>query len=104
MGLLSAILTPLGPLLAPVQPLVDELSKLGTPAAVAVSFVAFVTLTVVLNVLQQLLLKDPRKPPVVFHLFPFFGSTVIYGMDPYKFFFNCKEKVCATRVVAGGQG
>lgn len=29
---------------------------------------------------------------MVFHWFPFIGSTVSYGMDPYKFFFDCRAK------------
>ncbi|KAL1994646.1 hypothetical protein VTN49DRAFT_2116 [Thermomyces lanuginosus] len=52
----------------------------------------FLVLAVVLNVLKQLLLKNPNEPPVVFHWFPFIGSAVTYGMDPYKFFFDCRKK------------
>lgn len=60
----------------------------------------FLVLAVVLNVLKQLLLKNPNEPPVVFHWFPFIGSAVTYGMDPYKFFFDCRKKVgCIGRVV-----
>lgn len=56
---------------------------------------AFV-LAVVLNVLGQLLPVRRRgsEPPLVFHWVPFIGSTVTYGMDPYKFFFECRKKVC----------
>ena len=49
---------------------------------------------VLLNVLAQLLFKNPNEPPVVFHWVPFLGSTIAYGIDPYKFFFACREKVC----------
>lgn len=28
----------------------------------------------------------------MFHLVPFIGSTIAYGIDPYKFFFACREK------------
>ena len=48
---------------------------------------------VVLNVLSQLLFKNSNEPPLVFHWIPFFGSTIIYGIDPYRFFFSCREKV-----------
>lgn len=48
---------------------------------------------IIINILKQLLWKDPHKPPVVFHWFPVLGNTISYGMDPFKFFFNCKEKV-----------
>ncbi|KAL9125105.1 MAG: hypothetical protein Q9217_005642 [Psora testacea] len=51
-----------------------------------------VTLVIVVNVLQQILFKDPNKPPVVFHLLPIIGSTVTYGMDPFKFFFDSQAK------------
>ena len=45
------------------------------------------------NVLKQLLVQRPHEPPVVFHWFPFIGSTVTYGIDPYKFFSDCQRKV-----------
>jgi len=47
---------------------------------------------ILLNVLRQLLIRNPAEPPLVFHLFPFIGSTIAYGIDPYKFFFACREK------------
>jgi hypothetical protein len=87
MGVLLEFLVPFGPLYG-------ELAKLSTPLLIVVGTAAFIVVTVVVNVLQQLLLRDPTKPPVVFHFFPFFGSTVTYGMDPYAFFAGCKEKVC----------
>ena len=53
----------------------------------------FFTLSVVLNVLRQLLFRGPKsEPPLVFHYVPFIGSTISYGMEPYKFFFQCREK------------
>lgn len=48
---------------------------------------------IALNVFSQVAL--PRRsnlPPVVFHWVPIIGSAVTYGMDPYKFFFECREK------------
>jgi hypothetical protein len=42
---------------------------------------------------SQVLPKDPSLPPVVFHYIPWFGSAATYGMDPYKFLFDCREKV-----------
>jgi hypothetical protein len=64
--------------------------------AVAVTAVltVFMVLVVVVNVLQQLLFKNPNEPPMVFHWFPIIGSSVTYGLDPYKFFFDCRAKVC----------
>ncbi|EJU04979.1 lanosterol 14-alpha-demethylase [Dacryopinax primogenitus] len=53
----------------------------------------FPIIAIVLNVASQLLLpRDRTKPPTVFHLIPFIGSAVAYGMDPYKFFFSMREK------------
>ncbi len=50
-------------------------------------------LAVVLNVASQLLLPRPKNlPPVVFHYVPIIGSAVYYGIDPYKFFFECRAK------------
>lgn len=59
-----------------------------------VGALSFISLALVVNVLRQLLFNSPYRPPVVFHWFPFIGSTVRYGIDPYKFFLSCREKVC----------
>lgn len=75
-------------------PLAAQTSQRGLPVTLAAAFAAFIVLAVVLNVLNQLLFKNPNEPPVVFHWFPVVGSTVTYGMDPYKFFFNNRAKAC----------
>lgn len=60
------------------------------------SYVAAITaLSVLVNVINQQLFYRRNEPPVVFHWVPFIGSTVRYGMDPYKFFFACREQVRA---------
>lgn len=79
-------------------PVVDKLGDTPTIAIIAGGFATFCVLAVLLNVLQQLLFKNPHEPPVVFHWIPFIGSTVIYGMEPYKFFDNCRAKVRAKHV------
>ena len=48
---------------------------------------------IILNVLRQLFFRNKSDPPLVFHWVPFVGSTVTYGMDPYAFFFSCRQKV-----------
>ena len=83
MGILEAI----------TAPLAEQVSQRGMGIVVAAGFAAFLTLAVILNVLSQLLFKNPNEPPVVFHWFPIIGSTVTYGIDPYKFFFDCRAKV-----------
>ncbi len=83
MGLLAVLVTS-------VERLIEVL-----PLWQLISFTlaAFVTSVILINVLNQLLLKDPNEPPLVFHLVPFVGSTITYGIDPFKFFFACREKV-----------
>lgn len=55
--------------------------------------VAIPVLAIVANVLAQVAVpKKSNLPPVVFHWFPIIGSAVTYGVDPYKFFFSCREK------------
>ncbi|KAF3913574.1 hypothetical protein ABW20_dc0106505 [Dactylellina cionopaga] len=44
------------------------------------------------NIIKQLYFPDSHKPPVVFHWLPIIGSTVYYGVDPYKFFAECRAK------------
>lgn len=74
-------------------PLSQQFSKLGTVSQVGVVAVAFVAVSVVLNVLNQLMFKNPNEPPVVFHWLPLIGSTVTYGMDPPAFFKVNSQKV-----------
>lgn len=83
MGVVSDIAGPLG----------HFTSNASLPALVGAGVASFIVLAVILNVLQQLLWRDPRAPPMVFHWFPVIGSTITYGMDPYKFFFENKAKV-----------
>jgi sterol 14-demethylase len=84
MGVLDIILVPLKDRVIP---------QYGTGALVAVLLASFLALVVVLNVLKQCLFRNPNEPPVVFHWLPIIGSTIIYGMDPYAFFFDCRKKV-----------
>ncbi|KAI5466371.1 cytochrome P450 [Mariannaea sp. PMI_226] len=74
------------------HPLVGEFQALGLGAQIGIGFAAFVVLSVFLNVASQILFKNPNEPPLVFHWFPFIGSTVTYGMDPPKFFKENRAK------------
>ncbi|KAI1931469.1 Lanosterol 14-alpha-demethylase [Ophidiomyces ophidiicola] len=59
------------------------------------NIVAYGLLAVIgLNLIYQWLFKklNRTQPPLVFHWIPFLGSTINYGIDPYKFFFSCREK------------
>lgn len=64
----------------------------------SVGALSFIALSVVINVLRQLLFKKAHEPPVVFHWFPFVGSTISYGMDPYNFFNQSRAKVCRSQM------
>ncbi|KAJ5971145.1 Cytochrome P450 [Penicillium vulpinum] len=57
-----------------------------------VGALSVIALSVVINVLRQLFFKKAHEPPVVFHWFPFIGSTISYGMEPFKFFDNARTK------------
>ncbi|KAH8888032.1 cytochrome P450 [Thozetella sp. PMI_491] len=49
-------------------------------------------LSVVVNVIGQLLPRKKSEPPTVFHWFPFVGSAISYGMDPLKFYMESRKK------------
>lgn len=70
----------------------DLLSTTPTWQIVLFSLGTFVALSILLNVARQLVFRNPNEPPVVFHWVPFIGNTVTYGIDPYHFFFSCREK------------
>lgn len=74
-------------------PLSQQFSKLGTASQVGVVAATVIVLSVVLNVLNQLMFKNPNEPPLVFHWLPLIGSTVTYGMDPPRFFAENSKKV-----------
>ena len=79
-------------LLEKVGGYLSETSTQSLFALFGLGLAAFLALAVVLNVLSQLLFRNPNQPPLVFHWFPFIGSTVIYGIHPYNFFFECQKK------------
>ncbi len=83
MGLLTTVLGPLA----------ERLSGTSSILIALLSIASFVVLVVISNVLKQSLFTNPNEPPMVFHWFPIIGSAVSYGMDPYVFFFRCREKV-----------
>lgn len=90
MGLLAII----------AEPVRHLFTQYSAPLIVGGGVLSLFTLAIVLNVLQQLLFKNPKEPPLVFHWVPFIGSTIWYGMDPYHFFFACQEKVSSGPIAA----
>lgn len=89
MGLVATLLGPFAHLVADTSPIL----------VASTGFFLLLSLIVVLNVLKQLLIKNPNQPPVVFHWFPLIGSTITYGMDPMAFFKTCQDKVCHTPLI-----
>lgn len=63
-----------------------------TWTGVCAAFAILIATTILLNVARQLVFRNPHEPPLVFHWVPFIGSTLSYGLDPYPFFFKCREK------------
>ncbi|MCJ1465999.1 Lanosterol 14-alpha-demethylase [Pseudocyphellaria aurata] len=59
---------------------------------IAAGLPSLLVLVILYNLLQQLFFKHPNEPPIVFHWLPIIGSTISYGIDPYKFFFDCQAK------------
>ncbi|GJN89273.1 hypothetical protein Rhopal_002252-T1 [Rhodotorula paludigena] len=59
---------------------------------VALAAAGLVVLTV-LNVIRQVLtIRDPTKPPRVFHFVPYIGCAFSYGFDPLGFFERNRDK------------
>ena len=56
------------------------------------SFLILCVTYFIANILRQLLFPNTTEPPVVFHWFPWLGSAVTYGKDPYKFLFTAQAK------------
>ena len=54
---------------------------------------SFVLVASIATISQQIFFKSAHRPPVVFHWLPIIGSTITYGIDPIKFFFDCQAKV-----------
>ena len=83
----------MGVLAAVTGSLHDPLPNYSAAVLIAGGLLSLFIVAVILNVLGQLLVKDRNEPPLVFHWLPFIGSTVTYGIDPYRFFFSCRKKV-----------
>lgn len=86
MGLLQDITAPLS----------QHFHSLGAASQVSVVLGVVLLLAVPLNIASQLLFKNPREPPLVFHWFPFIGSTITYGIDPPAFFQQNRDQVRST--------
>lgn len=63
------------------------------PHLITLRILVINVLSIIVDLLKQLVIKDTSKPPPVFHWLPIIGNTITYGRDPLKFFKDCKEKV-----------
>jgi sterol 14-demethylase len=74
--------------------------------SIPVTLIFIILTAIIQNVISQLFFgyfANSNEPPVVFHIFPFIGSTIQYGMDPYKFYFECRAQYgdCFTFILLG---
>jgi sterol 14-demethylase len=74
------------------QTMAGPLAQLSLAVQIPVVLGSLLAITVTINVLHQLLFKNPNEPPLVFHWFPVIGSTITYGMDPPRFFKENRAK------------
>ena len=65
----------------------------GLALGVIGAIVTIIIVAIGINFFHQKLFKNPNEPPLVSHWIPVIGSTVTYGIDPFKFFFDCQKKV-----------
>ncbi|CAL1716454.1 unnamed protein product [Somion occarium] len=63
-----------------------------TSRLILLALVNLPIISIILNVIYQLLPRDKSKPPLVWHWIPIFGSAAAYGQDPIKFFLDCRDK------------
>lgn len=64
------------------------LARLPLYCSIPTVFLAVLAIIITINVFYQLVILPlkPNRVPLVFHFVPWIGSTVSYGMQPYKFF------------------
>nr|AEB00644.1 sterol 14 alpha-demethylase [Ganoderma lucidum]AEB00645.1 sterol 14 alpha-demethylase [Ganoderma lucidum] len=76
-----------------------------TPRLLLLALINVPVLSIVLNVLWQLIPRSKTRPPVVWHWIPFLGSAAGYGRDPISFFRECREKYgdCFTFILLGSR-
>ncbi|KAH9945357.1 cytochrome P450 [Epithele typhae] len=74
-----------------------------TPKLLLIALINLPVVSIILNVLWQLLPRSKSQPPLVWHWIPFLGSAPAYGRDPVAFFRQCREKYgnCFTFILIG---
>lgn len=72
--------------------LAEPIRQLPIYQSVPLILFSALVVSVLVNVVMQLLPKSPNSVPVVFYWFPWVGSAVTYGQQPYEFFENNRKK------------
>ncbi|KAG9246643.1 cytochrome P450, family 51, subfamily A [Calycina marina] len=72
--------------------LLKQFTALPLLAQVVIVPTVFFGLAFVKHIVSQTLLVNKSEPPLVFSWVPFVGSTIDYGMDPFKFFFRNRKR------------
>ena len=72
----------------------DAISSMFSPTNVIAACILAILVGLSLHHFLYFLSKKDNEPPIVFSWLPIIGSTIEYGRDPYKFFFQCQKKVC----------
>lgn len=77
-----------------VQTVVQFFDRLPWYQSVPLIISGLLTLVAAVNIFYQLVILRlrPNRVPMVFHIFPWIGSTVEYGMQPYVFFEKNRKK------------
>ena len=77
-----------------VDPLAARLHGQPTYLLAVMGIGTFIAAAIIINVMLQLLpvRRKGSDPPVVFHYVPIIGSTITYGINPYRFFADCRRK------------
>lgn len=73
-------------------PLISYLLELPLIKLVPLVLFSLLCISVIFNISNQLLFIHPNRAPMVFHFFPWIGSTVDYGRRPYEFFKENQDK------------
>ncbi|KAH7025600.1 cytochrome P450 51 [Macrophomina phaseolina] len=68
------------------------LMEAGSVVAALFYFILTVIISILFNVLRQVLFPKIGQPPVVFHWVPWLGSAIEYGTDPLKFYSSNRQK------------
>jgi sterol 14-demethylase len=82
----------MGLLATSLEPLVRTILTAPASQLIPCFLLTLAGFAVAWNFIKQLIFYDRSAPPVVFHFFPFWGSTYQYSVDPYRFVTACANR------------